>query len=103
MEACPTAETSWLLGRYGLISAGSPVPFFVADGRPKMRSKLSRSITVMVEGRPYVHDNGFRWHSSEDVKLKRFGMGVYVHQVTKDNSVWYDDMALSAGYLGPGK
>jgi hypothetical protein len=35
------------------------------------------------------------------VKLKRFGIGVYVHQATRDNTVWYDDVALSTGYIGP--
>ncbi len=26
--------------------------------------------------------------------------GVYVHSATKDNTVWYDDVALSTGYIG---
>jgi len=25
---------------------------------------------------------------------------VYVHQAAKDNTVWYDDVALSTGYVG---
>jgi hypothetical protein len=34
------------------------------------------------------------------VKLKRFNIGVYVHQAAKDKTVWYDDVALSTGYVG---
>ena len=26
---------------------------------------------------------------------------MYVHNATKDNTVWYDDVALSTGYIGP--
>jgi hypothetical protein len=36
-----------------------------------------------------------------DVKLKRFNIGVYVHRAKKDNTVWYDDVVLSTGYIGP--
>jgi hypothetical protein len=37
------------------------------------------------------------------VKLKRFGIGLYVHRATRDNTVWYDDVALSTGYIEPVK
>ena len=47
------------------------------------------------------HYKGFRWRTSADVKLKRFDIGVYVHQARQDNTVWYDDVALSTGYIGP--
>ena len=32
---------------------------------------------------------------------RRFDLGVYVHAAAKDNTVWYDDVALSSGYIGP--
>jgi len=44
--------------------------------------------------------SGFRWRTAADVKLKRFDIGVYVHQAAKDNTVWYDDVVLSTGYVG---
>jgi hypothetical protein len=37
------------------------------------------------------------------VRLKRFSFGLYVHAAARDNTVWYDDVALSTGYLGPVK
>jgi hypothetical protein len=40
---------------------------------------------------------------TDDVKLKRFGIGLYVHRATRDNTVWYDDVALSTGYIEPVK
>jgi hypothetical protein len=54
-----------------------------------------------IDGKLYIHYTGFRWRTTPDVKLKRFGIGVYVHRATRDNTVWYDDVALSTGYIGP--
>ena len=58
-------------------------------------------LAAWIDGKLYIHYTGFRWRSTADVKLKRFGIGVYVHQATRDNTVWYDDVALSTGYIGP--
>lgn len=58
-------------------------------------------LAAWIDGKLYVHYTGFRWRSSEAVKLKRFNLAVYVHQSTKDNTVWYDDVVLSTGYVGP--
>ncbi|MCX6873944.1 MAG: hypothetical protein NTW21_09065 [Verrucomicrobia bacterium] len=44
---------------------------------------------------------GIRWRTSPDVRLKRFDLGVYVHAAAKDNIVWFDDVPLSTGYIGP--
>ena len=57
-------------------------------------------LAAWIDGKLYIHYRGFRWRSTSDVKLKRFGIGVYVHSATKDNTVWYDDVALSTGYIG---
>jgi hypothetical protein len=37
------------------------------------------------------------------VLLKRFGLDVYIHQARQDNTVLYDDVVLSTGYVGPAK
>jgi hypothetical protein len=58
-------------------------------------------LAAWINGRLYIHYTGFRWRSSADVKLKRFNIGVYVHRAKKDNTVWYDDVVLSTGYIGP--
>ena len=58
-------------------------------------------LAAWIDGKLYIHYRGFRWRSAEDVKLKRFEIGVYVHQAKQANTVWYDDVALSTGYLGP--
>ena len=39
------------------------------------------------------------WASSSRPVL----VGVYIHHATQDNTVWYDDVALSTGYIGPGE
>ena len=58
-------------------------------------------LAAWIDGKLYTHYTGFRWRTTPDVKLKRFGIGVYVHRATRDNTVWYDDVALSTGYIGP--
>ncbi len=63
--------------------------------------KANGELAAWIDGKLYIHYTGFRWRSTPDVKLKRFGIGVYVHRATQDNTVWYDDVALSTGYIGP--
>ena len=58
-------------------------------------------LAAWIDGKLCIHYKGFRWRSTPDVKLKRFGVGVYVHNATRDNTVWYDDVVLSTGYIGP--
>lgn len=58
-------------------------------------------LAAWIDGKLYIHYTGFRWRTTPDVQLKRFGLGVYVHRATRDNTVWYDDVALSTGYIGP--
>ncbi len=58
-------------------------------------------LAAWIDGKLYIHYRGFRWRSDKDVKLKRFSIGVYIHHATQDNTVWYDDVALSTGYIGP--
>jgi len=58
-------------------------------------------LAAWIDGRLYVHFRNFRWRSAEDVKIKRAGFGIYIHQAEKDNTVWYDDVVLSTGYIGP--
>ena len=63
--------------------------------------KTNGELAAWIDGKLYIHYKGFRWRSVEAVRIKRFGIGVYVHKATRDNTVWYDDVALSTGYIGP--
>jgi hypothetical protein len=58
-------------------------------------------LAAWIDGRLYIHYKGFRWRTTREVKLKRFRVGLYVHRAKRDNTVWYDDVALSTGYIGP--
>jgi len=58
-------------------------------------------LAAWIDGRLYLHYEGIRWRSSEAVRLKRFDVGIYVHHARRANTVWYDDVALSTGYVGP--
>lgn len=58
-------------------------------------------LAAWIDGKLYIHYTGFQWRTSADVRVKRFDIGVYVHHAAKDNTVWYDDVVLSTGYIGP--
>jgi hypothetical protein len=62
--------------------------------------KADGEMAAWIDGKLYIHLTGFRWRTSADVKLKRAGLGLYVHQSTRANRVWCDDVALSTGYIG---
>lgn len=57
-------------------------------------------MAAWIDGKLYEHFTGFRWRTSDDVKLKRVSLTVYVHQATRANTVWYDDVVVSTGYVG---
>lgn len=65
--------------------------------------KADGELTAWVDGQLYHHYKRFRWRTTSALKLKRFGLDIYVHQATQDNTVWYDDVVLSTGYIGPKK
>jgi hypothetical protein len=71
--------------------------------RANTPGKADGELAAWIDGRLYIHYTGFRWRNTDAVRLKRFTFGVYVHQAAKDNTVWYDDVALSTGYVGPAK
>jgi hypothetical protein len=60
-------------------------------------------LAVWLDGVLYQHWHGFRWRTAADVTLKRVGLLCYVHQARRDNTVWFDDVVVSTGYVGMGK
>ncbi|UCE02328.1 MAG: hypothetical protein JSW67_13965 [Candidatus Latescibacterota bacterium] len=58
-------------------------------------------LAAWIDGELYLHMTGFRWRTSEKVRIKRFNLGIFVHEARRTNSVWYDDVVLSTGYIGP--
>jgi len=63
--------------------------------------KSDGELAAWIDGKLYLHFTGIRWRSDARVRIKRFDLGVYIHQAAKDNTVWFDDVAISTGYLGP--
>lgn len=63
--------------------------------------KANGELAAWIDGTLYIHYQGLRWRSDAEVKLKRFNIGLYVHHAKQDNTVWYDDVVLSTGYVGP--
>ncbi|NKB72860.1 MAG: hypothetical protein GKR89_37805 [Candidatus Latescibacteria bacterium] len=58
-------------------------------------------MAAWIDGQLYLHYKGFRWRTAPDVKIKRADLGIYIHEAQRDNTVWYDDVVLSTGYVGP--
>ncbi|MBI4879655.1 MAG: hypothetical protein HY812_08360 [Planctomycetes bacterium] len=54
-----------------------------------------------IDGRLYGHFTGIQWRKSDEVRIKRMTLGVYIHDNPKQNVVHFDDVALSTGYIGP--
>ncbi len=76
-----------------------------AEIRPKGNDvgQANGELAAWIDGKLYIHYREFRWRTDAGVKLKRFNIGVYVHKAEKNNTVWYDDVVLSTGYVGPGE
>lgn len=54
-----------------------------------------------IDGQLYGHFTGILWRKSDKVCLKRMTLGVYIHDNPGQNTVHFDDIALSTGYIGP--
>lgn len=59
-------------------------------------------LAVWLDGTLYLHYRGFRWRGTDAVRIKRIGLLVYVHEARRDNTVWFDDVVVSTGYVGTG-
>ena len=57
-------------------------------------------LAAWIDGELYLHLTGIRWRSEPQVTVKRVNVGIYVHRAEQDNSVWYDDVVVSTGYVG---
>lgn len=69
--------------------------------RANTPGKADGELAAWIDGTLYLHLIGFRWRSADAVRLKRIGLGLYVHQSRHTNHVWYDDVVVSTGYVGP--
>lgn len=58
-------------------------------------------LAAWIDGQLYLHYRHLRWRLAEEVRPKRIDFGIYLHQAQRDNTVWYDEVVLSTGYIGP--
>ncbi len=54
-----------------------------------------------IDGQLYGHYTNILWRTSDLVKLKRFSLSLYIHDSPQVNTVYFDDVVLSTGYIGP--
>lgn len=64
-------------------------------------ARADGELAAWVNGKLYLHYTGFRWRSTQAVKLQRATLTAYVHEARQANTVWYDDLMISTGYVGP--
>jgi hypothetical protein len=58
-------------------------------------------MAAWIDGKLYLHLNEFNFRTVDALKLKRISLGIYIHNNPKENTAWFDDVALSTGYIGP--
>jgi len=63
--------------------------------------KSNGEIAAWVDGDLYMHRTGFNWRTTDELKIKRISLGIYIHNNPKDNVCWFDDIVLSTDYIGP--
>ena len=63
--------------------------------------KADGELAAWIDGKLYLHYRGIRWRSTEALKVKRAILDLYIHASTQQNRVWFDDLAVSTGYIGP--
>ena len=57
-------------------------------------------IAAWIDGELYMRLAGFNWRTTNELKIKRISLGIYIHNNPKENICWFDDVALSTGYIG---
>jgi hypothetical protein len=74
-----------------------------ADGKPGMEKPSADCETEATVPRPPLCIAGAIMRANITVLawMLIVSIGVYVHRARKDNTVWYDGVVLSTGYLGP--
>ena len=58
-------------------------------------------LAVWLNGELYTHWRGLRWRSADALLCRRIALDLYVHESRRQNRVWYDDVVVSTGYIGP--
>jgi hypothetical protein len=58
-------------------------------------------IAAWIDGELYLHLTGFNWRTTDELKIKRISLGIYIHNNPQENICWFDDIVLSTGYIGP--
>ena len=53
-----------------------------------------------INGKLVGHFKNITWRYTNDLKINSFSLGPYIHDNKKVNRVWFDDVVVSAGYIG---
>ncbi len=54
-----------------------------------------------INGKLIGHVKNIVWRFTNGLKINSFMLGLYIHDNRKINRMWYDDVVVSTGYIGP--
>jgi len=54
-----------------------------------------------IDGERKARFTGIRWRATEELKINDFWLLLYVHDSARLNRVWFDEVVISQGYIGP--
>jgi hypothetical protein len=54
-----------------------------------------------IDGQKIGHWTGMRFRNSEILKVNAFFLLLFIHENTKINKVWFDEVVISTEYIGP--
>ena len=54
-----------------------------------------------INGKLIGHFKNMTWRHVNDLRINKFHIGLYIHDNRKVNRIWYDDIIISTGYIGP--
>ncbi len=54
-----------------------------------------------IDGELKGHFKGIRWRTTDELKINDFWLMLYVHNSTKVNRVWFDEVVIAENTIGP--
>lgn len=54
-----------------------------------------------IDGQKIGHWTGLRFRDSQILEVNCFWLLLFIHENTKINKIWYDEVVVSTSYIGP--
>jgi hypothetical protein len=54
-----------------------------------------------INGKLIGHFRNITWRFTNQLRINTFSLGLFIHENQKVNRIWYDDVVVSTGFVGP--